>query len=132
MSAYELFDLLGQNSELISDTWYFFLTVHLAIFGIVHIASRRVHFFERALLYAIYGGLMYVNYQAQADNYATYIQLSDAIDTLATTTGERVPIAPKGHALWVIPYLSHVYLAAGALSVLVIFFTSRGRQDVQG
>lgn len=128
MTEYELFDLLAQNRELTSDTWYFFLAVHMAIFGIIHIASRRVHFYERLLLYIAYGGFMYVNYEAQADNYNTFVQLSRAAEALAQKTGDALALTVPDDMPWVIPYLPHVYLVAGALSVLVIFFTSHGRR----
>jgi len=73
MSEFALHELLAHNRELISDTWYYFLTVHLAVFGIVHVASRRVNIFERLTLIIAYLGFLAINYRAQSDNYATIL-----------------------------------------------------------
>lgn len=129
MSEFELHQLLAHNRELISDTWYYFLTVHLAIFGIVHVASRRVRFHERILLYAAYFGFIAVNYLAQADNYETYLKLAERIRALPADAASA--LAPKGDQLWITQdqNLLYVYAAAAALSVLIILFTSRARRD---
>ena len=68
MTGYELHDLLANARELISDTWNFFLTVHLAVLGIVFIASRGIGFVERTVLVGAYLAFMYMNYAAQLDN----------------------------------------------------------------
>ncbi|MEZ5896963.1 MAG: hypothetical protein R3C51_11255 [Parvularculaceae bacterium] len=128
MSEFELHQLLAHNRELISDTWYYFLTVHLAVFGIVHVANRRVRFPERLLLYAAYFGFLAVNYFAQSDNYGAYLKLAEQ---LAALPGATESLAPKGAAIWVTQDQNLLYLYAGAaaLSVLVILFTSHGRRD---
>lgn len=133
MTGYELHDLLAQNRELITDTWYFFLTVHLAVFGIVHVANRRVRFHERMLLYAAYFGFLAVNYIAQMDNYDVYLKLTEQIALLPgdATSNAAKALAPKGSDIWVTQgqNLLYVYLSAAALSVLVILFTSYGRRE---
>lgn len=128
MDEFALHQLLAHNRELISDTWYYFLTVHLAVFGIVHVANRRVRFFERLLLYAAYFGFLAVNYFAQADNYDAYLGLAREI---AARPDAAPSLAPKGAAIWVTQYpnLLYVYAGAAALSVLVILFTSRARHQ---
>lgn len=128
MDEFELHQLLAHNRELISDTWYYFLTVHLAVFGIVHVANRRVRFHERILLYGAYFGFLAVNYLAQSDNYDTYLNLAGEIAALRDGT---LALAPKGAAIWVTQdqNLLYVYAAAAALSVLIIFITSQGRRE---
>lgn len=133
MSEFALHQLLAHNRELISDTWYFFLTVHLAIFGIVHVANRRVRFHERLLLYAAYFGFIAVNFLAQRDNYETYLKIAKEIGALDHdgAAGAAAALAPKGDLLWITEEqnLLYVYAAAAALSVLIILFTSQGRRD---
>lgn len=128
MSEFELHQLLAHNRELISDTWYYFLTVHLAIFGIVHVANRRVRFHERILLYAAYFGFLAVNYAAQADNYSDYLALTNE---LAAKPDISAALAPSEAVIWVTEgsNLLYLYGAAAALSVLIILFTSRALRD---
>ena len=129
MTEFEMHQLLAENRELISDTWYFFLTVHLAIFGIVHIANRRVAIHERLLLATAYFGFITVNYFAQADNYEIYLNLTEKIRDLQQ--GEPGLLAVKGDQLWITQdqNLFYIYAAAAALSFLIIMFTVLGRRD---
>lgn len=82
MQEFDLQQLLAHNRELISDTWYYFLTVHLAVFGIVHVANRRINSFERITLLAAYLGFLYINYRAQLDNYDRQVAIVRSIDAL--------------------------------------------------
>ncbi|MGF1545214.1 MAG: hypothetical protein ACFB00_12065 [Parvularculaceae bacterium] len=129
MGGYELFDILAANRELISDTWHYFLTVHLAIFGIVYIASGRIGVGERILLVFAYFGFMFMNYGAQVDNYENYQRLTDAIRALPAPGPELVDVREliADADVWVVDVLHYVYLAAGAVGALIILLINRGR-----
>ncbi|MEL6360637.1 MAG: hypothetical protein AAFR21_06085 [Pseudomonadota bacterium] len=129
MTGYELHELLAANRELISDTWNFFLSVHLAVFGIVYIASGRIHRAERLVLIIAYLGFMFMNYMAQMDNYKAYSVLIEQISVLPDT----MPDAAVAKALansdpaWIVTYLMPVYAAASLASSLIIMLINRGR-----
>jgi len=131
MTGYELHDLLSDSRELISDTWYYFLTVHLAVFGIVHITSRRVSLFERLMLLIAYGGFLYLNFRAQTDNYLAHIRITDQIKAMAGDPSQGVAQAllPAGDTLWVVEWLPHLYGSVAALSLIIIFSTHFNRAD---
>lgn len=125
MTGYELHNLLSENRELISDTWYFFLTVHLAVFGIVHIASRRVTLFERLTLFTAYCGFLYINFRAQTDNYALHEKITDRIQAEG---GDTASLLPPPQSLWIIDNLAYIYLGVALLAALIILSTSWGRR----
>ena len=134
MLAFELQEMLAHNRELISDTWYYFLTVHLAIFGIVHVASRRVSAFERLTLLFAYVGFLYVNYRSQADNYTLHNSITEEIRKL-NESGEYRPLSyllPTENSLWLATpeNLTALYLGVAALAAIIIFSTS-WRRDTE-
>ncbi|MEM9898406.1 MAG: hypothetical protein AAF742_03405 [Pseudomonadota bacterium] len=131
MTGYELHDLLSGNRELISDTWNYFLTVHLALLGVIFIASNGVNSVQRIVLFGAYIAFMYVNYMAQVDNYEFYTELIAVIQDLpndaegAATAKRLATMDPT----WVVNYLSFVYLGAGAACGLIIMLIRRERRE---
>lgn len=123
MSEFHLHELLAHNRELISDTWYYFLTVHLAVFGIVHIANRRVSVFERFTLLLAYLGFLAVNYSAQADNYHEQRQLLEQIAAIDSV------LTPPPEAWNVIDNLPYIYGGVAVLAAVIILTTSWGQRD---
>ncbi len=129
MTGFELHDLLTGNRELISDTWNFFLTVHLAIFGIVYIACGHIKMIERGLLVGGYLSFMYVNYMAQMDNYLNNKRILEQIWSL----GPDVPDAEAAKALlgpvkqvWIMDYLGTFYICAAVVASVLIMIINRG------
>ena len=129
MTGYELHDLLASNRELISDTWNYFLSVHLAVFGIVYIASGRIHLIERLVLIGAYFSFMYMNYNAQLDNYANYLRLLEQINLMPETAdgaaAAKALLSPG--ATWIADSLMQVYCGAAAVSSLIILLINRDR-----
>ncbi|MEM9015141.1 MAG: hypothetical protein AAGB02_08545 [Pseudomonadota bacterium] len=130
MNGYELHELLGANRELISDTWNFFLTVHLAVFGIVYIASGRIHRAERLVLIGAYLGFMYMNFRAQVDNYFAHNAILAEINGLASSEPGAL-VAKRlvnGDPAWIADYLMVIFGAAAFLSSLIILLINRGKR----
>ncbi|MEM8771273.1 MAG: hypothetical protein AAGD92_06465 [Pseudomonadota bacterium] len=125
MTGYELHELLAANRELVSDTWNFFLSVHVAILGIIFIASGRVGFFQRLVLVAAYLGFMFTNYRAQTDNYSAQISIVEQIRSL---TGPDAAIAQaliNDQVMWITDYLMYVFAGAATVSSLIILLIRR-------
>lgn len=124
MTGYELHDLLSSNRELISNTWQFFLSVHLALFGVIFIASSRILFRERVVLTGAYLGFMYMNFRAQIDNYAANDRLLKAINDMAPSApgAATAKFLAVGDPYWIVSYLPMVFGAAALASSLIILF----------
>lgn len=126
MTGYELHDLLANNRELISDTWNFFLSVHLAIFGIVYIASGRITRLERFSIVIAYIAFMYMNYSAQVDNYDVYDRIIEQIKLTSQGDGGDVARALVDlNPQWVADWLRELYAVAAGVSTLVIMLINR-------
>ncbi len=129
MTGYELHDLLAANRELISDTWNYFLTVHLAVFGIIYIASGRITRVARVLLVFAYLAFMYINYSAQMDNYGNYERLFKAVAEMpADADGAATAKALLSGETWITPFLMHIYGVAASVSALIIMVINRGER----
>ncbi len=132
MTGYELHDLLSGNRELISNTWNYFLTVHLALLGVIFVASGGINTIQRVVLFGAYAAFMYMNYAAQLDNYTFYIRLIEEIDAMpndadgAMTAKSLATMDP----VWIVDWLREVYLAAGVTCGLVIMLIKRERDEV--
>lgn len=129
MTGYELHDLLAGNRELISDTWNYFLSVHLAVLGVIFVASGGVNTIQRMVLFVAYAAFMYMNHSAQIDNYRQYIDLIDAIRNMpddAPGAGTAKSLATMDPA-WIVTYLREVYIAAGVGCGLIIMLIKRER-----
>ena len=129
MTGYELHDLLGANRELISDTWQFFLSVHLAVFGIVYIASGRIHIAERFVLIGAYLSFMYINFHAQTDNYDGHTRLIAQIRGLTEESqgAAHAKALLRDGDVWIAEHLATVYLCAAIVSGLIILLINRER-----
>ena len=127
VTGYELHDLLAANRELISDTWNFFLSVHLAVFGIVYIASGRTGWAERLVLAGAYLGFMYLNYMAQLDNYTAYNAILSQIMLLEDGSAAKALVG--GDPAWIVDYLMIVFAAAAICSSLIIMLINRDRAE---
>jgi len=122
MTLAEIHEILAYNRALIAETWNFFVTVHLALIGLVFLAHRaKSQLFLLILLVPAYASFMYINYRAQIDNYkytkkileyAEHIELS-VDNNLATLSA----IFDTG---WIIEYLQQIYLLAFVFGVLII------------
>lgn len=128
MTVYELHDLLGEHRALIMNTWQFFVSVHLAMLGLAFV----VRFYEpkwilRAMMLIAYLGFMYVNFNAQLDNYRFSAALLDYLDVLDSATAiaeERAlrAVFSKGF----VDYLPWIYGAASFLGLIAIFLPAFG------
>ena len=127
MTGADLHEMLADNRELISDTWYFFLTVHMALLAIVYIAHRRTRFPERVFLLAAYTGFVYVNYMAQRHNYENFAAIVGQLKALPDTAEHAIAkaLAPPYARPWIADWLIHVYAAAAFISSLIILFVNR-------
>ncbi|MEE4211169.1 MAG: hypothetical protein V2I43_18115 [Parvularcula sp.] len=125
MTGYELLDLMAENRNAIYETWYFFLSVHMAVFGIVYIARGYTHIIERFVMIGAYACFTYVNFRGQQDNYLLQANLVEEVRALASE-----PIAQRlvegDQSMWISAYLPHLYIAAGVCSALIILFINRG------
>ncbi len=122
MDIYALHELLALNRALVSDTWNFFLTVHLAIFGIIYISTGAIRLYERVALLLAYGGFLYINFRAQKDNYDEQGSLVEAINAEGGS-----PIAMAGSD-WIVAYLPQIYLCAAIVGAIIILSTNQNRQ----
>jgi hypothetical protein len=125
MTGYELLDLMAENRTAIYDTWYFFLTVHMAVFGIVYIARGYTHVAERLVMIGAYAAFTFVNFRGQQDNYALQARLAEEIANLPDDPVAR-RLVESDASMWISTYLPHLYIAAGICSALIILFINRG------
>jgi hypothetical protein len=129
MTAYELHDLLVDHRALIMNTWQFFVSVHLAMLGLAFVVRfHEPKWFMRVLMLVGYAGFMFINYNAQLDNYKYATALLDylqAIDTPAMIEPERAlhSVFRKG---WILQYLLPIYGACLILGILAIFLPAFG------
>jgi hypothetical protein len=122
MTPFELHDQLLHNRELIYDTWNFFVSVHLALLGVIFVADgQHKSLLQRLLIVPAYGGFMVVNYRAQVDNYGYAQAILGKIGKL----DESARIVASVDRAWIADYLLEVYAGAAMLSVLLIIFTIR-------
>jgi hypothetical protein len=121
MTPTDLHGMFVDNRALIADTWNFFVTVHMALIGLMFLArGAHVPFLARLLVLPGYAAFMYINYRAQVDNY-TYT--AEIIRKLQAEGDGGLPTT-MFRVGWVTEYLPWIYLGAAAFSVLVILGTS--------
>jgi hypothetical protein len=123
MTAYELHDLLVDHRGLIANTWQFFVSVHLALLGlafVVRFQERKL--ILRTLMFVGYAGFMFINYNAQLDNYRYAAVL---LDYLAVATQGAEPAQQALHQVfrkgWVLDYLAYIYGVSMLLGLLAIY-----------
>ncbi|MFC7290974.1 hypothetical protein [Hirschia litorea] len=131
----QLHELLGQHRELISNTWQFFVSVHIAIFGLLFMINpERVNWASRFVLFAAYSGFMYLNYNAQVDNYNYSLQLLTLAKELeiGLPTSHAILTNVFGEPGWVLKYLIYIFSVAmcvGGTLILIPNSPRRPRQD---
>jgi len=113
--------LLASNRDLINNTWHFFVSVHLALFAVAMFSPNRAASGKPLLLLLpFYAGFMYLNYQAQLDNYNYAKQILDYIATLTQGSSEMAILTASFHKGWLLPYLGWIYTAVGVFSSFVV------------
>jgi len=109
------------HSMFVQETWNFFVSVHMAVIGLMFIArGSHIPFFARLLVLPGYAAFMYINYQAQVDNYAYTAEILQQLH-VAGNGGVSTSMFRVG---WVRGYLQMIYAGAAALSVLVMLGVS--------
>lgn len=128
MSAYEIMDLIASQLSIINEVWNFFLTIHMAIIGLLIIARQFVPGTMKVVIIIAYLGFLGVNYSAQADNYSQLEALyADAamfaereeMATGAQASGEVIRNYDLTEKARLLPL---VYSFTATLTILCLFF----------
>lgn len=129
MTLAEIHMILVENRDLIAQTWNFFVTVHLALLGLVFLAEREgTAKVIRALLVPAYLAFMYINYRAQLDNYAYTTKILELAQNIEQVNGtEDTALSVIFDTGWITQYLSTIYSIAAAFGVSVISLGLFGR-----
>lgn len=127
MDLGELHQLILSNRSLIANTWQFFISVHLALFGLLSLLARDSTDgrWRIVMLLPFYWGFMFLNYRAQVDNYNYAQALISAVADLESHGANALSIlqatASPG---WVIAYLLPIYAATGAVCTAALVILS--------
>jgi hypothetical protein len=131
MNIGEVHDALAANRALIASTWEFFVSVHIALFGLVFIIDpRRVTLLARAFMLVAYFGFLYLNYRAQIDNYIYSRELIELGVSLERAQGGATQgvLGIAFHAGWVLAYLHYVYAGVAVCGAALLAFPHRPRE----
>lgn len=122
MSLAEIHEILAYNRALIADTWNFFVSVHLALIGLVFLAHRaKVQTFLLVALIPAYACFMYINFRAQVDNYAYSKKVLEYATKLEQDEGTNLAtLSAIFDAGWIIHFLPVIYVIAFLFGVLII------------
>ena len=116
MDQAEILGIVGMQRELILNTWNFYISVNLAVLGIIFITHRHINIVERLLGVGAYMAFAYVNYGAQRDNY-TYLEfLFEEVAATGLDIGYIFAIGPISE------YLPYIYGTAAVVMVLLFTF----------
>ena len=130
LSLDQVYELIAMNREMISGDWNFFLSVHLALLGVLFLTEpSRFALLKAAFLAPGYLGFMYMNYQSLSDNYAYGARLLAYAKELGeggSPTLEAIRQS-KEAATWVAAYLPHIYITAAAFGLILILTFGFGR-----
>lgn len=127
-SLLQIHELIGQHRELISNTWQFFVSVHIAIFGLLFMINPdRVNWASRLVLFLAYSGFMYLNYNAQIDNYLYAKELLELAKELEYGLPESQKIMTNvfGKPGWVLQYLIYIFSVATCIGGTLILLPNR-------
>ncbi len=130
-SLLQIHELLGQHRELISNTWQFFVSVHIAIFGLLFMINPdRVNFASRIVLFLAYCGFMYLNFNAQIDNYTYSRELLNLAKELEVGLPRSQTIMTNvfGEPGWVLKYLIYIFGVAMSIGCTLILVPNRPRR----
>lgn len=136
MSLAEIHGILAQNRELITQTWNFFVTVHLAILGLVFIADHnRPPPLARFLIIPAYAAFMYINYRAQVDNYAYSTKILDYAAVIeAENVNAYASLSVIFETGWIMKYLPWIYSGAFGFGCVVVmsgfFLTTKSSKQI--
>lgn len=120
MDLYQLHSILAENRDLIAHTWEFFVTVNLAIIGILYVGNKQIPLWVRITLLIPYSAFMYLNYRAQIDNYTYASEILNFAQTYSDQSGEN-SLVTFFNAGWVLNYLSLIYISGFIFgSVLIL------------
>jgi hypothetical protein len=121
MTPTDLHGVFVDNRALIADTWNFFVTVHMAVIGLMFLArGAHVPLMARLLVLPGYAAFMYINFRAQVDNYTYTAEIIRKLQA----EGDGGLSTAMFRVGWVTEYLPWIYLGAAVFSVLVILGTS--------
>ncbi|ACT58863.1 hypothetical protein [Hirschia baltica] len=122
-SLLQIHELIGQHRELISNTWQFFVSVHIAIFGLLFMINPdRVNWASRLVLFMAYSGFMYLNYNAQIDNYTYAMELLNLAKELEFGLPDSQSIMTNvfNKPGWVLEYLVYIFGVAACIGGTLI------------
>ena len=122
MTLAEIHTLLAYNRELIASTWNFFVSVQLALIGIIFVTRRNeVPVLMRGLLLLPYSAFLDINYRAQVDNYEysrKVLNYAKELEALSETQSAALSVIFQTG--WIIPYLPILYSASFAIGAIII------------
>ena len=125
MDIGEVHSALASNRALIASTWEYFVSVHIALFGLIFIIDpKRVTLLSRVFMLVAYFGFLYLNYRAQIDNYIysrELIELGTMLEK-AQVAGSRNVLGVAFHAGWVLAYLHYIYAGTAVFGAALIAF----------
>ncbi|WP_018996494.1 hypothetical protein [Hirschia maritima] len=130
-SLLAIHELIGQHREFISNTWQFFVSVHIAIFGLLFMINPdRVNIASRFVLFSAYGGFMYLNYNAQLDNYRYALELLTLARELEEGLGKTQSIITNvfNRPGWVLEYLIYIFGISTSVGGALILIPNRPRK----
>ena len=124
------YEIIGQHREFISNTWQFFVSVHIAIFGLLFMINPdRVNWASRLVLFIAYSGFMYLNYNAQLDNFNYALELLTLAKEMEKNLPESQAIMTKvfGRPGWVLQYLGYIFGVSMSVGGALILIPNRPR-----
>ncbi len=114
MDTYETMDLIASNREIINANWQFFISLHLALVGVMYISTVRVPLRGRLALIIPYVAFLYMNYQAQVDYYTQDLLLHEYWRSIRDASD--IPLGPDLDQAydvgWINPFLPYIYMVA--------------------
>lgn len=126
MTVADLHGIFVSNRGLIAETWNFFVTVHMAIIGLMFVArGNAVPLVARLLVLVGYAAFMYINYRAQVDNYG---YSTEVLRRLQALEGEKALVS-MFQIGWINSYLPVIYIGAGVFSIVVVLTTYYFRDE---
>lgn len=124
----EFLQTIIDQRNLNLNTWNFFVSIHIAIAGILFIIQRRIFWPEKFVVVLGYSLFMYMNWSAQIANYSIFQQMLDTWSAQPlqadNTIRPEITLEAIDFADPVIS-ISATYGVAWALTVLFISFINR-------
>lgn len=125
MTVAELHGIFVSNRGLINETWNFFVTVHMAIIGLMFLArGNEVPIRARLLVLPGYFAFMFINFRAQQDNYG---YSTEVLNRLKLLEGDHA-MASMFKIGWINNYLPYIYGGAALFAVIIVLATFKGEK----